>query len=189
MVTSFLFEEFMIYLKKWSDSMKKIMYWLLSLFLLVGCSQTSVEKIKINGIVPIQYQELIQNLNSDVKFILYIGRPDCGDCQEFYPILEDYINQHEGTGIYYLNIKAFRDRAKEADASQEEKDFYENLYHELHFDWTPTIHIISQGKFVKTYQYLDEEYFYISDREKQKKRRQEFLDEFVVFMDAYFKED
>ena len=63
--------------------MKKIMYWLLSLFLLVGCSQTSVEKIKINGIVPIQYQELIQNLNSDVKFILYIGRPDCGDCQNF----------------------------------------------------------------------------------------------------------
>lgn len=169
--------------------MKKIISLIVVLFLLMGCSQSSVKKLEITGIQPIQYEKLTQNLNSDVKFILYIGRPDCGDCQEFYPILEKYINEHSGTGIYYLNVKEFRDRANAQDASQEEKDFYDNLYKELHFDWTPTIHVISNGKFIKTYQYLDEDYFNISDREKQKERRQEFLDEFEVFMDAYFKED
>lgn len=169
--------------------MKKIICFLLSFMILTGCQKDAVEKIEIEGIQSIQYAELIQNLNSNVKFLLYIGRPDCGDCQEFYPQLEDYIENHQGSGIYYLNIKEFRDRAKSNNASQEEKDFYENLYEELHFEWTPTIHVISNGKFIKTYQYLDEDYLNIQDREKQIQRRKEFLEEFQVFMDDYFKED
>lgn len=169
--------------------MKKIILLIIVAFMLIGCQKEKVEKLQIDGIKTIDYEKLIQNLNSHVKFILYIGRPDCGDCQEFYPILEKYIDSHVGTGIYYLNIKEFRDRANSDDASQEEKDFYDNLYKELQFDWTPTIHVISNGKFVETYQYLDEDYIEIKDREVQKEKRQEFLDEFEVFMDEYFKED
>ena len=93
--------------------MKKIICFLLSILVLWGCSSTdTASKIQIQGIENINYEKLTQNLNSNVKFILYIGRPDCGDCQEFYPILEEYIENHEGSGIYYLNIKDFRDRAK-----------------------------------------------------------------------------
>lgn len=169
--------------------MKKLICLFVLICMLFGCQTPSTTRLNIEGIQNIEYEKLIQNLKSNVTFILYIGRPDCGDCQEFYPILEDYIQTHENTGIYYLNIKEYRDQAKSDDASQEEKDFYENLYEELHFDWTPTIHIITNGKFVKTYQYLDEDYFNIEDRLKQKERRQEFLDEFKVFMDDYFKEE
>lgn len=168
--------------------MKKYIVFLLLLIFLVACQSEPAEVLKIDGIENIEYEKLTQNLNSNVKFILYIGRPDCGDCQEFYPILEEYINTHEGTGIYYLNIKDFRDKAKSDEATEDEKNFYENLYKELHFDWTPTIHIISNGKFIKTYQYLDEDYFEMKDRIKQKARRQEFLDEFQEFMDNYFEE-
>lgn len=168
--------------------MKKIISLFLIFLMLIGCQQP-IEKIQIQGIENIDYKKLIQNLNSPVKFILYIGRPDCGDCQEFYPILEEYIDTHEKTGIYYLNIKEFRDKAKADEATKEEKDFYDNLYKELHFDWTPTIHVISNGKFMKTYQYLDEEYYEIEDGLKQRERREEFLEEFELFMDEYFKED
>ena len=69
--------------------MKKIMSLLLVLTLLLGCGQPA-KKIEIQGIQEISYEELTQNLNSNVKFILYIGRPDCGDCIEFYPILQEY---------------------------------------------------------------------------------------------------
>ena len=169
--------------------MKKKIIFLLSLFFLLGCQSQPVQKLKINGIENIQYDELIKNLNSNVTFIIYIGRPDCSDCQQFYPVLEEYIQSHKDTGIYYLNIKQFRDQAKKEDATKEEKDFYKNLYEELHFDWTPTIHVISNGQFIKTYQYLNEEYFEIKDRKKQRMKRQEFLDEFQIFMDDYFKED
>lgn len=169
--------------------MKKLIVFLTMVLLLTGCQQNAIEKLNIQGIEEITYDELIQNLNSNVMFIVYIGRPDCGDCQEFYPILEEYIDTHENTGIYYVNIKEYRDRAKADDATQEEIDFYENIYKELYFDWTPTIHVIANGKFVKTYQYLDEAYFEIEDRTEQKERRQEFLDEFEEFMDDYFRED
>ncbi len=170
--------------------MKKGLCLLLMMFVLLGCSSSNqTKKIEINGIQSINYEKLTQNLNSDVKFILYIGRPDCGDCQEFYPILEEYVQENPRTGIYYLNIKDFRDKAKAKDATQEEKDFYDNLYKELHFDWTPSIHIIENGKFLKTYQFLDEDYFEIKDREKQKEKKQEFIHEFYKFMDEYFKEE
>lgn len=167
--------------------MKKIICLLLCVFILVGCTKPA-EILKIQGIQEINYTELTQNLNSNVKFLLYIGRPDCGDCQSFYPILEDYINTHQDTGIYYLNIKNFRDAAKSKEATKAEKDFYENLYKELDFDWTPTIHLISNGKIMKTYQYLDEDYYEIKDRIKQKQRRQEFIEQFQMFMNEYFKE-
>ena len=88
-----------------------------------------------------------------------------------------------------MNNKDFQNKAKRKDATKEEKDFYENLYEELDFDWTPTIHEVVNGKFVNTYQYLDEDYFEIKDRKKQKAKRQEFIDAFYVFMDDYFKEE
>ena len=91
--------------------------------------------------------------------------------------------------IYYLNIKEYRDRARDDDATQAEKDFYENIYQRLDFDWTPTIEVIRNGKIDETYQYLDEDYFDIQDREQQLKRKQEFLDEFEVFMNDYFEEE
>lgn len=169
--------------------MKKILCAVLSMLFLFGCQNEPAKKIEIKGIQNIYYEELTQMLHSHVTFILYIGRPDCGDCQDFYPVLEEYINTHEGTGIYYLNIKEFRDRAKSEDATKEEKDFYDNLYKELHFDWTPTIHVISNGKFKETYQYLDEDYLEIEDVLEQLERKQQFIDDFQIFMDNYFKEE
>lgn len=51
------------------------------------------------------------------------------------------------------------------------------------------IHVISHGRFVKTYQYLDEDYIKIKDRDEQIQRREAFLKEFEEFMNAYFKEE
>lgn len=169
--------------------MKKWLCLFMTCLLLIGCQKTQTEKLKIQGIQTIPYEELAERLDENITFILYIGRPDCGDCQEFYPVLEEYIDEHQGTGIYYLNIKQYRDQAREEDATQEEKDFYENIYQRLDFDWTPTIQVISNGQIVKSYQYLDEDYFEIKDRQEQLEKKQEFLDEFETFMNDYFEEE
>lgn len=174
-------------LKNGVIKMKKILVIIISIILLCGCSHNS-EKLELSGINPIKYEKLIQCLNKDVTFLLYIGRDDCGDCVEFYPILEDYINEHEDTGLYYLNIKEYRDAARKDDATSEEIEFYENIYKTLEIEWTPTIHVIRNGKIIDTYQYLDEDYINIEDREKQKEKRNEYIEEFNIFMDNYFKE-
>ena len=167
--------------------MKKLLVVLCALFMLCGC-QKEYEVLHIDGIKEITYEELTQSLNSPVKFILYIGRPDCGDCIAFYPMLEDYINEHEGMGIYYLNIKEFRDAARKENATKEEKEFFENIYKKLEFDWTPTIQVRVNGKIEKSYQYLNDAYFDIEDRQQQLLKKQEFIDEFYRFMDEYYLE-
>ena len=168
--------------------MKKILMILCALFMVCGCVK-EVEVLHIDGIEEISYEELTQSLNSPVKFMLYIGRPDCGDCIAFYPMLEQYIKEHEGSGIYYLNIKEFRDAARKEDASKEEKEFFENIYKELEFDWTPTIQVWENGKIKKSYQYLDDAYFELEDRQQQLVKKQEFIDEFYIFMDEYYMEE
>ena len=161
--------------------MKKLLILCLSLILL-GCSTSSVKKKSVKGIKEIQYAELKKVMEEDVSFMLYLGRPDCGDCQAFEPILEDYLNKHPNEGVYYLNIKAYRDASLKEDDTKEEKEFYKNLYKTFDFNWTPTLEVITQGQVKQKYQYLDENYYSIKDRSKQIKKKKEFIKEFKVFM-------
>ena len=150
--------------------MKKLLILCLTLILL-GCSTSSVKKKSVKGIKEIQYTELKKLMKEDVSFMLYLGRPDCGDCQAFKPILEDYLN---------ASLKE--------DATKEEKEFYKNLYKTFDFNWTPTLEVISKGSVQRKYQYLDEDYYAIKDRSQQIKKKKEFIKEFKVFMNHYFKE-
>lgn len=167
--------------------MKKLLILCLTLILL-GCSTSSVKKKSVKSIKEIQYTELKKLMKEDVSFMLYLGRPDCGDCQAFKPILEDYLNKHPNEGVYYLNIKAYRDASLKEDATKEEKEFYKNLYKTFDFNWTPTLEVISKGSVQSKYQYLDEDYYAIKDRSQQIKKKKEFIQEFKVFMNHYFKE-
>lgn len=167
--------------------MKKIVAFILALSMLLACQSPSTF-IEVKGIKEVEYEQIEEMLSSKVQFLLYIGRDDCGDCIEFYPILDDYIKTHKDTGIYYLNIRQIRDNAKKEDASQKEKDFYQKIYDTFDLEWTPTIEWIRNGKIAKKYQYLDEDYIKITDREIQKEKKKEFIMEFNDFMNQYFKE-
>ena len=164
--------------------MKKAILLSFVFILLFGCAYTKKEeasKDRVTTIEEIDYDSLVEKLGQNEDFILYIGRPDCGDCKEFYPYLETYVDQ-TNQGIYYLNIQNFRDNAQKEDASEQEKTFYENLQKNLDFDWTPTLVRYVNGKVKAKYTFLDLDYYKIEDGEKQKEKYQEFLDEFYTWM-------
>lgn len=164
--------------------MKKAILLSFVFILLFGCAYTKKEeasKDRVTTIEEIDYNSLVEKLGQNDDFLLYIGRPDCGDCKEFYPYLETYVDQ-TNQGIYYLNIQNFRDNAKKEDASEQEKTFYENLQKNLDFDWTPTLVRYVNGKVKAKYTFLDLDYYKIEDGEKQKEKYQEFLDEFYTWM-------
>lgn len=164
--------------------MKKAILLSFVFILLFGCAYTKKEeasKDRVTTIEEIDYNSLVEKLGQNDDFLLYIGRPDCGDCKEFYPYLETYVDQ-TNQGIYYLNIQNFRDNAKKEDASEQEKTFYENLQKNLNFDWTPTLVRYVNGKVKAKYTFLDLDYYKIEDGEKQKEKYQEFLDEFYTWM-------
>jgi len=170
---------------------KKIVSIFSLLIVLVGCIQsTSTNFIKkdstMTGIHEISYEELQEKFEKDTSFILYIGRPDCPDCAEFYPIIETYVKENEGMYVYYLNVKAFRDASREDDASEERIAFYENMQEELSFDWTPTLHLFKGKEVISTYTYLDRDFHAISDADKQMERKDEFIQEFKNWIDEKY---
>ena len=50
-----------------------------------GCQQASTDHIEkdssLSGIHELTYDQLQTKLSSNELFVLYIGRPDCGDCR------------------------------------------------------------------------------------------------------------
>ena len=170
--------------------MKKLISIITLLSILSGCASSTSTTIKKDtttaGIHEVSYDDLQTKLNGKDRFILYIGRPDCGDCKEFYPILETYIKDNSGTSIYYLNVKDFRDASRKEDATKEEKDFFENIQEELEYQWTPTLKYIDNGKFLDSYTYLDEAYYTIKEENQKQKEKQAFIDRFIEWMDAKF---
>lgn len=159
------------------------------LVVLVGCGQKKIETQydRITSIEEIDYLKLKEKLSSQTDFLLYIGRPDCGDCQVFYPYLEEYVKS-TNQGIYYLNIKNFRDNAKKEGASQEEIAFYENLQENLDFDWTPTLQHYQNGKVMERYTFLDLDYYSISDEIKKQEAFNEFVGKFKSWMNENYQE-
>ena len=69
--------------------MKKIFLIILSALFLAGCaSEIKTTRVQVKGIEEVSYDKLMSLMKEDKQFILYIGRPDCGDCQQFEPLLK-----------------------------------------------------------------------------------------------------
>lgn len=171
--------------------MKKILSLILCLLLFSGCQKASTNHIEkdssLSGIHEITYDQLQDKLKGEELFVLYIGRPDCGDCREFEPILKSYLEENEGTYIYYLNIKTFRDASRKEDATQEEKDFYENIREKLDFNWTPILKLVNKGETISEYTYLSEDYYEIKDSKKKTQAKEKYLEDFETWMTNIYK--
>lgn len=159
-----------------------------------GCSQATsthiIEKdFSQEPIISVQYDRLHQMIAEDESFVLYIGRPDCKDCKDFEPYLNDYLDSHPGVYLYYFDTKQYRDLAKQEGASEEDKEFYDQLYEEFEFLWTPTLKFIYKGEFEGTYTYLDSEYYALSDDQEKEEKKQEYIDELATWLDQIFVEE
>lgn len=166
--------------------MKKLLCLLLCIFLISGCSKASTKRIKkdtsLDSIIEISYEQLKDKLNSDELFVLYIGRSDCGDCKEFEPILNSYLKENEGCYLYYLNIKEIRDASNQEDASDEQKDFYENVKKELGINWVPVLKLVNNGETINEYTYLSEDYYEIKDSDEKKQAKKDYVKDFEAWM-------
>ena len=159
-----------------------------------GCSHAAsthvIEKdFSKEQIIEVDYEKIQQMIDNKDDFVLYIGRPDCNDCKEFEPYLKKYLKNNKGVYLYYFNTKKYRDLANDENASQENKDFYEKLYDELEFSWTPTLKFIYHGEFEDTYTYLDKDYYSISDKEEKKKKKQDYIDKLTDWMNNIYVEE
>lgn len=156
------------------------------LVILSGCSRqtkTTPLEDRVTGIVSINYDELMDKMENNHDFLLYIGRADCQDCIAFYPELALYMENHPTAGIYYLDIKAFRDAAHAADATQQEKDFFANLTSTLEIDWVPTLQHRQGKQVIEAITYLDENFFELETEDQKEQARQDSLEAITNWLD------
>ena len=138
--------------------MNKILSLILCVFLISGCSKASTNHIKkdlsLSGINEITYE----------------------------PILNSYLEENEGTYLYYFNIKEIRDASKKEDATKEEKKLYENISKELDIKWTPVLKLVNKGETISEYTYLSEEYYEIKGSKKKEQAKEKYIDDFKDWM-------
>ncbi|MBD5545148.1 MAG: thioredoxin family protein [Lachnospiraceae bacterium] len=105
----------------------------------------------LNSVTYEKFNELIQE-NREVY--VYIGRPSCGDCQEFEPELIQIIQQYEkNQQIVYFNVHSIRQDDKE----------WETFKEKYNVQYTPTIAKFKQGKLIDKVEWTPEEGISIED--------------------------
>ena len=134
------------------------------------------------------YETVLKKLKQKEDFVLYIGRSDCKDCQEFEPYLKKYLKKNKGVYLYYLNIKEIREKAYATNASKEDQKAYKQMRKKLDFSWTPTLKLSIDGKFVDQYTFLDEEYYTLS-KDKQKEKKQDYIDELSTWLNQIYQDN
>lgn len=172
--------------------LKKIVVSLICMMMLFGCYQNKNNQfpiqeetvVKTGRLIEIDYKQLKDKIKNNEEMILYIGRPDCMDCKEFIPVIEYGLGIYEDLEIYYLNTKAFRDASRKEDASQMEKDFYENIRTELSFTWTPTVQKRKGDNILSSYTYLETGYYDLENENEKKDTKIKAQETFIEWLQS-----
>ena len=151
--------------------------------ILSGCSHTTsthtIQKdLSKDQIIETNYDDVLKKINQKEDFVLYIGRPDCKDCQEFEPYLKKYLKKNKGVYLYYFNIKEYRDQANSQEATKKEKSRYNQMRKKLDFSWTPNFN---------TLKFLDEDYYSLPSK-KQKEKKQDYIDKLSSWLDQIYQD-
>lgn len=130
-------------------------------------TQIDIDEERFDELKEIDYEELDKKTKLNIDFLLYIGREDCRDCRKFYPIVQQYISENPGMGMYYFDIKKYRDLANSENEKSENASFYDELKKRYEIEWVPSVYHIRNGIIVDKYEFLNEEYYELNTEEQQ----------------------
>ena len=89
--------------------------------------------------------------------------------------MENYLQSQQDLGVYYLDIREFRDNSRKEGASQEEKDFFANLTETLEIDWVPTLQQRQGEVILSSITYLDMAYYDIEEECEQLAAKEKYV--------------
>ena len=144
-------------------------------------TKVSIIEERFDGLDTIDYSELEMKIEEGLDFFLYIGREDCRDCIKFYPILVKCIEKKKGQGMYYLDIKKYKDLANKDDI-----EFYDTIKKKFDITWVPSVCHFRNGMIIAKYEFLNETYYELS-KEQQKKEEKYYVEELYEWMEVEFK--
>lgn len=112
------------------DVMKKILLFLIGLFLITGCGQRNYTQLS--------YAELETKLNNKEDFVLVIGSSTCVACEDYEETMKDIMTKND-IEIFFLDLNALTDEENT------------KAYSKFHVNSTPTTIFIKEGEETSTY--------------------------------------
>lgn len=91
------------------------------------------------------------------------------------PVLLQNISQ-SGKLIFYLNIRDYRLASLKENATQKEKQIYEELKSRYTITWVPLVLHMKNSREFARYEFLDEEYYTLTEEEKKEEFQRESRD-------------
>ena len=86
----------------------------------------------------ITIDKLNQKLNSDERFVLLLGRPDCSHCVASKPIITKVANE-KSVDVYYLNVDTI-----------ETLEDWESIWDLVEQEGTPTVAVIEKQQLISS---------------------------------------
>ncbi len=86
----------------------------------------------------ISIDEYNQLLNSDKRFVLLLGRPDCSHCINFKPIIMSFAKDYD-VDVYYLNTDLI-----------ETLEDWDTIWNMVEQEGTPTVAVIEKQQLIKS---------------------------------------
>lgn len=128
----------------------------INLYFYISNKNIIKENISIKKTTSSMYKYIdsitVENFESKVlsgeEFFVYIGRPDCSDCNLFESMFKDVINEYKlNDKIIYMNIKTFR---------EENGEIWEGFKSKYGFTQTPALIHFYNGSNIDIIEWNDE---------------------------------
>lgn len=104
----------------------------------------------------VTYDNFMDLINREEDTYFYIGRPSCGDCNDFEPVFIDLITERNmNKKIMYINVHSIRQ-------NEEKWEEFKKIYN---VQYTPTIAKFNSGKLVSKVEWTPENGINLEDVE------------------------
>lgn len=150
---------------------------------ILSTNDTTTTKERPKNLYQVNYDEVLNKMDSNVDFILYIGREDCRDCQKFHPVVSNYVGKDSTNGIYYFDIKEYRDKTLVDNPSLNDTMFYDELIKLFDVEWVPCVYHIRNGAIIDKFEYLSLEYYELDENERIE-AEEKYNKEFYIWMET-----
>lgn len=137
-----------------------------------------------HGLDIITYEEVLDKIEKNEKFILYVGRDTCPYCHAFMPSLTSVLDKNElNVPLYYLYTQSYKTAInKNTDGAQE---VWDNLKETLGIQYTPSLVIFENGENVEMFSgYIVGADYWDADDEGKANQREEV----TKTLDTWFQE-
>lgn len=123
-----------------------------------------------HGLEVVSYEQVLEKIENNEKFLLYIGRDTCKYCYVFTPSLIKTLEKYPANvPVYYLYTQSYKTAINNKEDGAQET--WDNLKLSLGIEYTPSFVLFENGEQILAFDgYIESDYFDLTKEEQESAR-------------------